>query len=1498
MRIRRLTCFTILIYFGMVVASLGAEPGRTSLSGHVPEVVTRLTPQGRLPATNQLALAIGLPLRNEAGLDELLRQLYDPASTNFHKFLQPAKFTARFGPTEADYAAVKNFAATNGFAVVGTHGNRLVLDVRGKSGDVERAFHVKLRTFRHPTEARDFFAPDVEPSVPTNLPVADIWGLSDYGRPRPLSHKIDPSKVRPLGGSVSSLYGGNDFRNAYVPGTALNGAGQSVGLLEFSDYFSVDITNYENTIGLTNYVPVNRVVVSGGTPSTANNSEVALDIEVAIAMAPALSQVIVYEINSGPSSILSRMASDNLAKQLSSSWTWSGGPSTTVDADFKELAAQGQSYFQAAGDSDAYTGAQLLGKSSQTDAPVDSTNITAVGGTTLYMNGSGNSWSSETVWNYASYGGTYANEGSGGGISTYYKIPYWQAGLNTNANLGSTVWRNVPDVALTADQVYVAYNNGSSGGFAGTSCAAPLWAGFCALANQLSLATNGTTLGFLNPALYNIFNSSCYQNCFHDITTGNNIGTNTAGLFNAVAGYDLCTGLGTPSGTNLINALVWPPPSFTAQPAGKTVTNGASVNFSATAGGTTPFGYAWLCNGTNLSNGGNVSGVTSNVLSITTATTNNGGSYQLVVTNLTGAVTSSVAVLNVGFAPVVATAPVSQTNLVGSNVVFAASVTGTSPLVFQWRKNGTNISNGTGISGATSNVVTLTAITTNSSGNYSLFTTNIFGVVTSSVAALTVVVPPGIASSSITNRTIQCGSNTLTFTVTASGTTPLKYQWSLDGSPVLNATNTSYSITNIHLPNHTVSIAITNLYGSFASNAVLTVQDTIAPAITLNGASPFYVELGSVFIDPGATATDICAGVVGVIASGTVNTNAVSTNTVTYKAGDGSGNTNTATCTVIVRDTTPPTILWSFTNLVLAANSNCIALMPSVTGTNFILATDLSGALTYSQSPTNNQILFLGTNSVVITVKDASGNAAYSTNKVIVQDQTPPVVTLNGSNLLYVEFGSAFADPGATANDNCAGAVPVTVSGLVNTNAVGTNALTYTASDGNGNTNTVARTVIVRDTTPPTILWSFTNLVLAADTNCSAAMPDVTGTNFILASDLSAPLSISQCPTNTTVLLLGTNVVVIAVADAFGNTAYSTNAIVVQDQTPPQILTQPQSQTNNAGETAIFSAAATACTPLAWQWFFNIAALTAQTNSTLTLSNVNLASVGNYYVVATAAGGSGTSSVATLTVNLLATTVALVSPENPSGFKDTLNFTASVTPVNATGTVQFFTNGVVFDLETLVTGSAASTNLSTLPRGTNLVSAVYSGDIFYSPATNSLAQIVTNHPPVATPAFYTNTASFTLNISIADLSTNWSDVDGDAVSLADFSVSTNGIVLTNTGTALVYVNSNNVADQFTCTITDGWGGTNFQTVTIAPWPAPDTTPLINGVMPAGNGGVTLNLGGAPGSTYILETTADLSASGGWLPVATNTLDSSGVWQFNDAQATNFTQRFYRLKLVQ
>jgi hypothetical protein len=1586
-----------LILLTAAISVLGADTGRKILHGHTIPITGKLTPLGQLPATKELSLAIGLPLRHEADLDEFISQLYNPSSTNYHRFLTPPEFTTRFGPTEQDYATVENFARTNGFRITGTHGNRAVLDVRASVADIERSWHLTLHTYRHPTETRDFFAPDAEPVMDASVPISHVTGLDNFLIPRPAIVKKKLLKNEPPGSSPASgsglagLYAGNDFRAAYAPGVALNGAGQCVALFELEGYFTNDIIAYENQANLPHLTVTNILVDGYSGPTTTDTNgviEVSLDIEMAISMATNLSKVIVYEAqNNGVTTVdlLNRIASDNLAAQISSSWLI--GDNASYDTAYKQMAAQGQSFFQASGDDGAYY--------SGIAQSADDTNITLVGGTTLTMNGSGSSYASETVWNWYSTG--QGSAGSGGGVSlNSTPIPSWQTGISMATNQGSTTIRNIPDVALTADGILVA----AYGGYysvGGTSAAAPLWAGFTALINQQAAVLNTNPVGFLNPAIYAIGKGTNYAANFHDITTGNNTNTTSTTKYFATPGYDLCTGWGTPNGQGLINTLVPPdsllilPPNgfnalgtfagpynvgsqnyvltnsnasplawslnntsawLTASAMSGSLAAGAATNltislnavanglgigiYSATVqftnantsivqslpftlqvieplallttGGLSSYGPAggpfypgsqsvvftnqsvssqnWSLGNTSAwlsvsSGSGTIAGTSSVAVTVSTnaataALTNGTYNSTLVLSNqyshvsqslifstlvgqslvqnggfeagnLTGwtlsgnssafAVSSSSTYLHSGTyglqaaansslgyitqtlttspgqtyqlsfwfhvsstrtgqqlqanwngtnvynttspstswtnqklivnatstntqlqfgmnsasshstsfglddisvtpvnLPVITQQPVSSTNFAGSNVAFTAGATGSSPLFFQWCTNGVSLASVGNFSGANSNTLTIAAITANNAGNYTLVVTNAYGSITSSVAALTVISPAAIASSTLTNRTSQCGQNTNTFGITASGTAPLAIQWSLNSTPVAGATNATFSLTNLSVAAYAISVTITNLYGSVTSNAVITVSDSLPPIITLNGAGRMTNELGSAFTDPGATANDLCAGTVLVTTNGTVNIAAVGTNTLTYTANDGNGNSATNTRTVAVRDTTPPTISWSFTNLIVAANSNCVALMPDATGTNFIRATDLSGSVTITQSPTNNATLSLGTNLIVLTAADPSGNKSYSTNRVVVQDQTPPLI-----------FG------------------------------------------------------------------------------------------------------------------------------------------------------QPPSQTNFVGGTVSFTTAATACTPLAYHWFFNSNSLPAQTNSTLTLSNLALTRAGNYFAIATAAGGSATSAVATLTVNLNPVSVALVSSANPDGFKTGLNFTAAVMPTNASGTIQFLTNGTAFDLEPLSTGTATSTNLSTLPRGTNFITAIYSGDAGHLPATNSLAQIVTNHPPQVLPAYYMLVAGQNLSLAVADLATNWSDADGDPLTLAAINISTNGVTVTNTAPFLFYANPNYVNDQFVCVISDGFGGTNFQSVNITILPQTNSTPLIT-VAPPPVGGVTLQLNGAYHSTYILESATDLTV-GDWQPVATNTLGLSGTWQFTDFGVTNNPSRFYRLELV-
>ena len=532
--------------------------GTQVLCGHLPAAVASLQPVEHLPGPKRLQLAIGLPLRNQEALANLLQQIYDPSSPNYRHYLTPEQFTEMFGPTEEDYQAVIIFAEANGLTVTGAHPNRVVLDVEGATADIEKAFHVTMLVYQHPTEARTFYAPDVEPSVDLAVPILHISGLDNYARrvPRLKERPVNmtASATPNAGSGTDGSYMGYDFRAAYVPGTTLNGSGQSVGLLEFDGYYASDIARYTNQAGLVTSVILTNVPVNGGVRRPGvGNAEVALDIEMAISMAPGLSKVIVYEANLFTSwaTILSHMANDNLAKQVSCSWGDStvGRIDPTSEQIFQQMALQGQSFFNASGDSDAFVGGIPF--------PSESTNITQVGGTTLTTAGPGSNWVSETVLNWGCQNPPTCttNFGSSGGVSTHFSIPSYQQGISMAANQGSTTKRNVPDVALTADNVDVAYNNGSWDLFGGTSCAAPLWAGFTALVNQQATANGKPPIGFLNPAIYTIGTGTTYAACFHDITIGSNTWSGSPTKYYAVTGYDLCTGWGTPNGTNLINAL-------------------------------------------------------------------------------------------------------------------------------------------------------------------------------------------------------------------------------------------------------------------------------------------------------------------------------------------------------------------------------------------------------------------------------------------------------------------------------------------------------------------------------------------------------------------------------------------------------------------------------------------------------------------------------------------------------------------------------------------------------------------------------------------------------------------------------------------------------------------------------------------------------------------------------------------------------------------------------
>jgi subtilase family serine protease len=792
-------------------------------------------------ASNQhLHLAFVLPLRNQSDLTSFLQRLYSPSSSDFHHYLSVDEFTEKYGPTKEDYQRVVDFAKSHGMKILSTPRNRMLVEADGTVTQVNDALHVSITEYQHPTERRTFLALDREPSIDSNLPIQHVSGLNTLHPPKPRfsfnkktgsensAHANDstilnpnaPYPPTPTGSGPYGSYIPSDFRAAYYGNGPLDGTGQVIGLVEFDGYDQVDLDNFYNTIGQQQNVPINLVLLGGLTAPLGdggNDGEPILDITYALSMTPKLSQLRVYECcdpsysgsESGQDVILNSIASENIAKQISTSWGW--GPNLSVDDPiYQEMAAQGQTIFAAAGD---YGPPPNPGNDSYDDfSPADDAWVTGVSMSLLTTNGPDGPWAAEI----------YAG-GAAGGYSDGPEpvpLPYYQAGIATTGNQASTVYRNVPDVVIDgygtflcggsdATNTHQCYPNSgcqtcTNGG---SSQSAPLWASYMALVNEEAANEGKPPIGFLNPALYAIGNGANYSNDFHDIIGGNTDCCGQIYGYNAVPGYDLVGGWGAPNGVNLINDLVNQSSSFSLLLSANAISIGpsdsastlVSVSDSSGFSGDVTFSVSGLPSGVIASFGANPSAVSSN-LTLSSNGSPAVGTYTVAITGTSGRQTSSAIV----------TLTVTSTQgsfTVGSTLTAAAIQDGTS----------------VGPSSSNPNLVTVTSID-NFAGTVNLLLKNSPSGVTATFVPSSVTITAG-------------GSATSEMTLIASATAPTGAQSAtIAGSSgsLTNGTPLQLSITPAFAVG-TTSTSLSVVQGQTASIPVyITSQNGFSSPVTLS----------------------------------------------------------------------------------------------------------------------------------------------------------------------------------------------------------------------------------------------------------------------------------------------------------------------------------------------------------------------------------------------------------------------------------------------------------------------------------------------------------------------------------------------------------------------------------------------------------------------------------------------------------------------------------------
>ena len=466
--------------------------------------------------------------------DELLENELRPPGRR--RYLTHEEFEARHGADPEDIRQIEAFAAEHGLDILETSPERRTVRLAGTVAAMNEAFGTDLHRYDFPGGSyRGREGPVFVPAGISGI-VEAVLGLDNRPQLRPHFQALDVAPDAANAAAFQTPAIAHLYR--FPTGT---GTGQCVGIIELGGGFTnADLQTYFRQIGVTP-PRVLSVSVDGGrnAPGDPADVEVALDIEVAGAVAPAATIAVYFAPNTDQAFVdaVSAAVHDhvNNPSVVSISWgnaeaLWTRQGMQALDRACQDAASLGVTVCCASGDRGSGDG--VNDGLAHADFPASSPNVLGCGGT--HLEGSGSQITTEVVWN-SSIGAT------GGGVSDVFGLPSWQAsaGVPPSANPGGHVGRGVPDVAGDADPAtgYDIYVNGKPSVVGGTSAVSPLWAGLVALLNQ----GLGHRMGFLNPFIYR----PGAQSGFFDITVGTN------GSYQAKPGWDACTGLGSPNGTAL-----------------------------------------------------------------------------------------------------------------------------------------------------------------------------------------------------------------------------------------------------------------------------------------------------------------------------------------------------------------------------------------------------------------------------------------------------------------------------------------------------------------------------------------------------------------------------------------------------------------------------------------------------------------------------------------------------------------------------------------------------------------------------------------------------------------------------------------------------------------------------------------------------------------------------------------------------------------------------------